>query len=329
MRIAILGAGAVGSLFGALLAESGEDVVLLDNHPERAERVNREGLRFEGASGEMTVRVRAAVDFREGAGADLFMVCVKAYSTPEAARRLAPLVGEKSVALSLQNGVGNVERICEVVPREKVIAGTTSQGVNVKAPGHIHHAGTGETVIGELDSSRTERIENVAATFSRAGIPTRASDNVKAVLWGKLLVNVGINPLTALLRVRNGELLRRPAALALMHRAVLEAYRVCSAKGITLEFPDPIKKAEEVARLTGENISSMHQDVRAGKRTEIEAICGTVAGEAERLGFGAPVNELLLNLVRAMEESGAGGNAGDGGGVRCRGGETGPAPPVL
>lgn len=300
MRIAIVGSGALGSLFGGLLAKSGQDVLLLDNHPERAEHISRNGLRFEGLSGDMTIPVGATADFKEADGADWFLFCVKAYSTGPAAEQIAPLVGKSSTVLTLQNGIGNVEKICEFVPPERVAAGTTSNGANVRAPGHIHHAGAGETIVGELDGAGSERIKEIVEAFAGAGMQARTSTNVSGLLWGKLLVNVGINPLTAILRIRNGEILERPPALELMRAAVLETYGVCGKKGIKLEFPDPVKKVEEVAKLTAQNISSMHQDVRAGKQTEIDAICGAVVREGRELGVETPINEVLWRLLGAM-----------------------------
>ncbi|MEW6200606.1 MAG: ketopantoate reductase family protein [bacterium] len=302
MKTAIVGAGAIGSLFGGLLARSGEDVLLLDNHPERAEKVSREGLRFEGISGEMVIPICATSRFEDSGGADLFLICVKSYSTEAAGKQIAPFVKNDSIVMTLQNGIGNVEKLCEIFSREQVMAGTTSQGANVRGIGHIHHAGRGDTAIGELDGKVSERANRTAEIFTRSGIPTRVSENVTGLLWGKLLINVGINPLTAILRIRNGEILNRPPAVALMHRAVLEAYRVCTGKGIKLEFADPIKKVEEVAMLTKDNISSMHQDVRAGKRTEIDAICGAVVDEGKAIGIETPINEMLWNIVKAIEE---------------------------
>lgn len=298
MRIAIVGAGALGSLFGGLLARSGLDVLLLDNHPERARHISENGLRFEGISGDLKIPVKATADFSEAAGADWFLICVKAHSTASAAERIVPLAGEKSTVLTLQNGIGNVEKICEFIPPSRVVAGTTSNGANVLGPGHIHHAGAGETIVGELDGSDSERLMEISGIFTRAGLPARASSNVEGLLWGKLLVNVGINPLTAILRIRNGEILERPPALALMRLAVLEAYSVSLKKGVTLEFGDPVMKAEEVAKLTARNISSMHQDARAGRQTEIDAICGAVVAAGRELGVETPINELLWRIIR-------------------------------
>ncbi|MFH1539070.1 MAG: 2-dehydropantoate 2-reductase [bacterium] len=299
MRIAVVGTGALGTLFGGLLAKSGQDVLLLDNHPERAEHINRKGLRFEGISGDLEIPAKATSDYSEAEGADWFLFCVKAYSTAAAAEQIAPFVAEKSTVLTLQNGIGNVEKICEFIPSGRVAAGTTSNGANVRGPGHIHHAGAGETIVGELDGSESERLKKISEVLTAAGFPTRTSGNVEGLLWGKLLVNVGINPLTAILRIRNGEILERPPTLDLMHLAVLEAYRVCLKKGIKLEFPDPVKKVEEVARLTANNISSMHQDVRAGKQTEIDAICGAVVEAGREFDVETPINEMFFKILKA------------------------------
>lgn len=302
MKIAVAGAGALGSLFAGFLAKSGVDVILLDIHSDRAAHVSRNGLVIETDSGEETVPIRAAIDFAEADGAEFFLVCVKSWSTAAAAAMLAPFVGPNSAVLTLQNGIGNVEKICGAILPERVIAGTTSNGANVRGVGRIRFAGRGETIVGELDGSTSDRVARIVETFIKAGLPARASTNVSGLLWGKLLINAGINPITAILRIENGGVLERPPAHALMNLAVLEGYKVCAAKGITLEYPDPLKKVEEVARLTAKNISSMHQDVRAGRRTEIDAICGAIVREAKALGIETPINEMFWNILMAREE---------------------------
>ena len=204
--------------------------------------------------------------------------------------------------LSLQNGVGNVEALSAALGAGRVLGGATAQGANLVGPGHVRHAGAGETVIGEPGGGAA-RAQRAAAVFNGCGIPARITDDLAAVIWSKLVINAAINPLTALLRVRNGALAELPAARALMEAAAAEAAAVAAARGVRLLYPDARARVVEVARATAENISSMHADARAKRRTELEQINGAVAAEADRLSVPAPMNRALVALVRAMEES--------------------------
>lgn len=292
----------MGSLFGALLSEAGHDVLLIDNHAERAAAVNGRGLLVEGIGGARTVRLSALhlgerTDFRP----ELALVTVKAYSTEQAAHDLAPYLGPDTPVLSIQNGVGNVEILQATLGPERVLAGTTSNGANTVAPGHIRHAGKGDTFIGEPGGGGvSERARRIADAFTAAGMAATAVDDVTGLLWGKLLINVGINPLTGLLQVRNGRLVEIPEADALLEAAVLEAARVAQSKGIRIPFPDAVSKVREVARLTAQNISSMRSDVMNRKPTEIDYICGAVVRAAEETGVPAPINQTLLRLVKSL-----------------------------
>jgi len=198
--------------------------------------------------------------------------------------------------------LGNLEAIMESVARDQVLGGTTSMGANVIEEGFVRFAGSGETVIGQL-TRETSQAKLVAELFQTAGLEAKTTDDLEATIWSKVLINVGINALTALLRVRNGKLVEHEASLRLMAAAVKEAESVVKAKGLKLLYPDALRRVEEVARHTGENISSMLQDVRAKQQTEIEAINGAIVKEAQRLGLKAPVNGALTDLVRAVEES--------------------------
>lgn len=305
MKVAVVGAGAMGSLFGGYLCAAGHEVWLVDTWAEHVRAIKEEGLHIVEPSGEeRVIRPQAVTDTAAVGPCDLVLVFVKSYHTARVAGALAPLLGAGTVVLTLQNGLGNVDVLAEKVPRSLLMAGTTGQGANVLGPGRIHHAGTGETVLGELDGSVTERLERLVEVFRAAGLPASASRDVQGLIWGKLLVNVAINPLTAILRVRNGQLLEIPEAVDLMKEAVREAVLVAERVGVRLPYPDPWAHVEDVTRRTGGNRSSMLQDVEAGRRTEIDVINGAVVREGARVGVPTPVNLVLTRLVRAMERSG-------------------------
>jgi 2-dehydropantoate 2-reductase len=304
MRIAVLGAGAMGSLFGGILAEAGHEVWLVDVWKEHVDAIRQRGLRITGLSGDRVIRrVQAVGSAKEVGGAELVLVFVKSTVTEEAVRGAVSLFEGHTLALTLQNGLGNVERIGSVIGFENILAGITAQGATVVGPGEIFHAGQGLTAVGELKGPVTPRAERVAALFNEAGIQAQVSDNVMGLIWGKLLVNVGINALTALTGLRNGQLLDHPETMEVMEMAVLEATQVAVAKGIRLPYEDPVSHTMEVARATSGNRSSMLQDVSNRRKTEIEMINGAVVREADELGIQTPVNRVLTDLVRTLERN--------------------------
>lgn len=288
VRVGILGAGALGTLLAYHLKRHTSAEVWLFARSQLQESVEVEG------APPVPVRVTAA----PAEPVDLLVVLVKAYATKEAVRWAAGAVGPATVALTLQNGLGNAEALAEVVGPERVLAGTTAQGATWLSPGRVRHAGRGPTYIAPWAPGGADPAP-VAGLLGQAGIPTEAVPDPQPMLWGKLAVNCGINPLTALLRVPNGELLNRPGARRLMEAAAREAGAVAAAAGVALPA-DPVERVLAVAAATAANRSSMLQDVERGRRTEIDAINGAVALRGRRLGVPVPVNETLAELVRSL-----------------------------
>lgn len=301
-RIAIIGPGAMGILFSYYLQQVCSDLFLIDYREDRAKLLNQKGLKVETQEGIKDFRVKVITNPLGLETASLVLVCVKAYSTFQAVKRVKTLVGKRTLILTLQNGLGNLEAITKLFPQRQVLGGTTSLGANVIEPGWVKFAGSGEIVIGQLTGG-TEKAEKVAELLKKAGLEVRTTDNLEGTIWSKVLINVGINALTAILRLRNGKLLNYEGTRILMKEAVKEAEAVARAKGLKLLYSDPLLRVEEVAKRTGENISSMLQDVRAKRRTEIDAINGAIVKEAKRLGLSVPVNHLLTLLVKTIEES--------------------------
>ena len=303
MKTVIIGPGAMGGLFAFFLSKAGQEVWLLDKHQDRVDQLRRDGLIIEGISGDHRIFVNQTVKQEDIGKADLIIICVKAYDTEKAASDILPLIGENTSVLTVQNGFGNVEMISKVVGEGKVIGGTTSQGATVLGPGHIRHAGKGDTTIGELDGKTTERVERISSILNSAGIETKITGDVEGLIWSKLLINVGINALTAVLRLKNGELVEYKWSREILRSSVEEALLVVKARGILLTYEDPIKRVEDVCRATATNVSSMLQDVLKGKRTEIDFINGAIVHESERLEIPVPVNKTLVSLVKTIEAS--------------------------
>lgn len=313
MKIAIVGPGAMGCLFGGFLAKSGQELWLLDKRPGRVEAVQKEGIKIEGISGNHKVKVKATTKAKEIGPCELIIICVKSYDTEAAVKGLGPLISGETLVLTLQNGLGNVESIAEAVGEERVVGGVTSHGATLLGEGHVRHAGKGDTVIGRWQATGRRQVkgwkisrrtlEDIASAFKAAGFPTKISEKVRDLVWSKLIINVGINALTAVTRLNNGRLVEFEGTRQILKMAVLEAAKVARRKRITLAYSDSIKKVEGVCRATAGNISSMLQDVLKKRRTEIDYINGAIVREGEALEISTPANKVLTELVKTIEAS--------------------------
>jgi 2-dehydropantoate 2-reductase len=301
MKTVIMGAGAMGGLFGGLLAFSGEEVWLVDVQKEQVDVIRSVGLTLEEGDKLQIIGVNATRDVASLGKADLVIFFVKTYHTEQAVSDALTLEKEDTIFLTLQNGLGNEEILCKRINREKVMLGVTGQGATFLGPGHVRHAGRGKTFIGELDQGVSDRAVQVAKMFREADIDTEVSANIHDLIWDKLLVNVGINALTALTELKNGQLLDYPETLRIMEALVSEAAEVARQKGIRIEG-NPIEKVKAVAEATKGNRSSMGQDVDFRRKTEIDAINGAVVREAKRLGLPAPYNEVVTDLIKMIEK---------------------------
>lgn len=304
MKIAVLGAGAMGSLYGGLLSDGGNEVWLLDIWKEHVDAINERGLAIEKEDGERLVRDIRAVSNPESIGnVDLLIVFVKSTATEEAVRGATPVIGEKTSVLTLQNGLGNIEKIEKAIGKGRVIGGVTSHGATMLGPGRIRHGGRGDTYLGEVDGSITPRLETITKAFNEAGIASRISHSILSLIWGKLIVNVGINALTAITGLQNGMLPEHAGTSEILEMAVDEAVRVAEAKGIKLQYHDPVAHVKEVCRLTAQNRASMLQDVLNKRKTEIDMINGAVVREGKAEGIDTPVNKVLTGLVSVIQET--------------------------
>jgi len=303
MKIVIVGPGAIGSLFSAFLAKSGAELWLLDKDKERAHKINQQGIIIEGISGNWQAAVKVTVEINEIGSADLIIICVKSYDTKEAILKVKPLIGEDTLVLTLQNGLGNIEIISEVIGQDKVIGGVTNQGATLLDVGHIRHAGKGETVIGRIDGKISAQLRSIREVFNKVGLETRISRDIKGLLWSKLIINVGINALTAITRLNNGRLIEFAGTRKILNAAVMEAVKIAKRKRIKLIYDDPLAKVEAVCEATSLNISSMLQDVLKKKRTEIDFINGVIVRQGQELGIPTPVNSVLTDLVKTIEST--------------------------
>lgn len=303
MKIAIVGPGAMGCLLAAFLAKAKEEVHLIDHNAERAKKIRQDGIRVEGVSGEFTAKVNATSEPKDVGICNLVVICVKSYDTEDAIKSAKELIGENTQVLTLQNGIGNVQVLNDAVGEDRVIGGITSHGATVLGPGHIRHAGKGETIIGKTNGKVLGPIREIANTLNKAGFEIKASRDINGLIWSKLIINVGINALGGLTRLHNGRLIEYDGTKEIMRAAVQEAVKVAKRKRIKLVYDDPIQKVEGVAKATCGNVCSMLQDVLKKRRTEIEFINGAIVRQGKALNIPTPVNETLTNLIKTIESS--------------------------
>jgi 2-dehydropantoate 2-reductase len=303
MKIAIVGPGAIGCLLAGFLSKAKEEVWLLDKNKERAEKLRQAGIFVEGVSGNWQAQVHSSSEAGRIPPADLVIICVKSYDTKDAILSAKPFIAENTRIITLQNGIGNIEIISEAAGAEKVIGGVTNLGATLLGIGKVKYAGRGETVIGRIDGKIPAEMRSIRECFNKAGIETRISRDIKGLLWSKLIINAGINALTAITRLPNGKLLDFEGTRRILREAVSEATKVAKRKRVKLIYDDPLAKVEAVCEATSSNICSMLQDVLRKKRTEIDFINGVIVRQAQELGIPAPVNSTLVDLVKTIEAS--------------------------
>jgi 2-dehydropantoate 2-reductase len=298
-NILIVGTGAMGSLFAARLAGAGCDVTMLGTWKEGLESLRSDGVRFIDADGsEHRLAVHATDDPRECIGARYVLVLVKAWQTERAARQLAECLAPDGLAVTLQNGLGNRETLIESLGPARVALGVTTTGATLLGPGQVKAGGEGL-----LSIERNPSLGPLEEALQAAHFNVQIVEDARSLIWGKLVINSAINPLTALLRIPNGELLERHSARELMQTLAQETAQVAHAENIELPFPDPAAAAEDVARRTATNRSSMLQDVQRGAHTEIDAICGVIVRIAEKHAIPVPANRTCWQLVKALHPS--------------------------
>jgi 2-dehydropantoate 2-reductase len=308
MQISIIGTGAMATLFAARLADVA-DVSMIGSWADAIEAIRANGITIDGDS--CCHEVHTAYHPDDAPAADLALVLTKAYKTIKASEVAAKTIKPDGLALTLQNGLGNIEILAEHVGRDRALQGVTMQGATLLGPGRIRTSGRGATHLGyvpiELAAPRDFSVEHrayeISALFNSAGLKSHVTADIDGLVWGKVIINAAINPLTAILRVPNGALVESEETIGLMKAAALEAATIAKAKGITLPFPDPVERVKQVATMTATNHSSMLQDVLGQRPTEIDAINGKIVEQGQALGIPTPVNALLASLMRAIEKN--------------------------
>ncbi|WP_250440963.1 2-dehydropantoate 2-reductase [Caballeronia sp. AZ1_KS37] len=303
MKIAFLGAGALGCAIGAALTEGGHETWLVDKFAAHVEAMSRDGLQVDDERGTRRVKVRATMNPADVGPVDVVIVLVKSFHTDPAMRGALDLIGPETLVLSLQNGLGHEDVLSDIVGRERVLAGKTYVGGVLRAPGHIQSGVTGKiTIIGELDGRVTPRAQAVAEAFDSAGLTTTVSDNILGTMWDKLLINVATGAITGITRLTYGQLYSEPVLKATSLAAIEEAMAAAKAAGIELS----ITRAEDAWNMAAEGLpaafkTSMLQSLEKSSVTEIDFINGAVVRWGERLGVPTPVNSTLVACIKGIE----------------------------
>lgn len=297
MKVAVMGAGAVGCYYGGMLARAGHDVVLI-GRPQHVEAVERDGLRLEAQQFDERIgrpHLTASVDAAAVAGAQLVLFCVKSTDTESAGASIKPHLAADALVLTLQNGVDNAERLRGVID-QNVATAVVYVATEMAGPGHVRHHGRGELVIEPSPQS-----EAIAQTFAAAQVPVEISANVRGALWAKLILNCAYNALSAITQLPYGRLVQGEGVRDSMRDVVDECIAVAQADGVTLP-PDVDAAVRRIAETMPGQYSSTAQDLARGKRSEIDHLNGYVARRGAALGVATPANRLLHTLVRLIED---------------------------
>lgn len=302
MKIFVLGSGALGSLIGARLSKKNE-VLLYSTNKKHIDEINKNGLNIEELDGSYTTYRIKGIYNREQISftPDLVLITLKTYSLTQGLLDVYERFPPNTVYLTLQNGIGNIETICKYVKKSQVIAGSTGQGATFVKPGHIRHGGNGVTYIGEISGNSSDRIKYTVKIFNECGLEAYVTDNIHEYIWKKLMVNIGINAITAIARVKNGFIVNSKWAREISYLAVKEAVAIAKLKGISIK-DNIFDLVLDIAKKTKNNISSMHQDILNRKQTEIDSINGAIVEYGKQLKIDTPINKTLTNLIKLIEE---------------------------
>lgn len=302
MKIAVMGTGAMGSVYAALLAAAGHEVWAIDAWREHVEAMRANGLRLEGASGDRTVRVHATSDAAEAGICDLVIIATKAMHVEQAAQACKPLLGADSVVLSIQNGLGGPDTAARVLGRERVMVGVVGGfGASMRGPGHAHHNGWELVRLGEFGGPITPRLQRVAQTWESGGFRVKCFDDIDQLIWEKLICNVCFSGTCTVTERTIAEVMADPDTWAVASGCAREAYQVAVARGVKLDIEDPVAYVRNFGSKIPGARPSMLLDHLAGRMSEIESINGAIPPAAEALGLQAPYNSVISALVRAKE----------------------------
>lgn len=303
MKIAIVGTGAMGSVYASLLGKAGHEVWAIDTWEEHIDTIAGCGLTVSGASGSFVVHnLHVGRSPRDAGSCDVWVIATKAPAVDEVAAKIAPLLAPDSVVMAFQNGLGAGERVARHIPEEHILIGIAEGfGSSIPEPGHVHHEGMRLIRIGEMHGGMTDRVRQIVQVWHEAGFNVRAFADVTLMVWEKFLCNVTLSAPCAVFDVTVGELMSDPAAWKVALGCTLEAYRLGVAQGIVFPFDDPVRYVTDFAATIPNASPSMRLDHLARRPSEIDVINGQVVALSRELGLEAPYNETLCAVLHRRE----------------------------
>jgi 2-dehydropantoate 2-reductase len=303
MKIAIIGTGAMGSVYAALLADKGRhEVIAIDAWKDHVDAINAKGLRVEGKSGDRTVKIKAVTDARGIKDCDVVIIATKDDGCTAAAQTALDIGKPDAPILTIQNGLGSADKVAEVVGPKRIMMGVVGGfGASMKGPGHAHHNGMELVRLGEMTGGLTPRLQKMKETWESGGFNVGAYDDIHQMVWEKLLCNCTFSGPCAMTGLRVGEVMENPSAWSIAAACASEGFHVARAKGIKLGFDDPIRYVRDFGSKIPNARPSMLLDHMAGKKAEIDNINGAIPREGAKVGVATPVNSMIVALLKAKE----------------------------
>ena len=303
MKIGIVGTGAMGCVYAALLGDAGNDVWAVDSWAEHVAAMAADGLSLEGASGTRNVHLNATAEPIEAGPCDLVIIATKAMDVAAAAQAARPMVKPDGIVLTIQNGLGSAQKVADILGAERVMLGVVGGfGASITAPGKAHHNGMELVRLGEMNGPVSARVEALAELWRGAGFTVKCFDDMDQLVWEKLICNCAFSASAALTGWTVGEIIDDREAWSVASTCALEAYLVARASNIRLDIDDPVSYVRDFGAKIPDARPSMLLDHMAGRASEIDAINGAIPPVAARVGVKAPVNETVSALVRAKEK---------------------------
>ena len=305
IKVAVLGAGAMGCLFGGLLAEKGLNVVLIDVWKDHVDAINKNGLKMDGQGGDRFIKIKATIDTKSLGTVDVIIIMCKATALEQALSNAKNIIGDKTVLMSFQNGIGHEAIMQKIAGKDKVLGGTTTQASNILGPGNIKNHASLPSWIGEYEGGMSDRVKDLAETFTAHGLETIASDNVKKKKWMKLFALTAIGPLSAIFDMHHTELYitNKESKLAreLGKQIILETRKVAQADGVEVSENECLEMFQKILDSNQTNKSSMAFDIQYKRKSEIDFINGSVSKIGKKLGVPTPLNDMLYKIIKIKE----------------------------
>ncbi len=302
MKIAIVGAGAMGSVYAGLLGDAGNEVWAIDVWRDHIDAIRKNGIRVEGKSGDRIVRINASQNPEEVGVCDLVVIATKAMHVEVAAQSIEPLIGNHTSVLTIQNGLGSFDKVAKIVGQDLVTIGVAGGfGASIKNPGHVYHNGMELIRLGELSGPVTDRLREIENVWSNAGFNVKAYDDIKRMVWEKLICNVCFSGICTVSDSRIGQVLKDKNLWEIAKNCATEAYEISVAKGIQLSFKEPVPYVVAFGEKMPDARPSMLLDHIAGRKSEIQAINGAIVSEGLEIKVPTPVNSVVTSLILAKE----------------------------